>query len=193
VATRTSKSSKKMKINFGDVEGPPGQRRGGRRIPEGDYLGKITKQESHKTDKGKSIHWQFQVTADAAGKTKYKGTTFHYYTSLKPEALFNLRNLIFAATGKNVTGKSVNFDPNSLIGKVIGIIVEDEEYKSKMQSKCVDVIPKDQLNADDEDEDEDDEDEDDDDDEDDDEDEDEDDDEDDEDEDDLDDVDDDDL
>ena len=157
---RPARKTRVTKINFGDVEGTPGQRRGGRRIPEGDYLAKITKVEPHKTEKGRSFHWQFQVTESASGNKKYKGTTFHYYTSLKPDALFNLRNLIFASTGKNVTGKAVNFDPNKLVGKVIGIIVEDEEYKKKIQSRCVDVLPKDQLEAEDEDEDEDDEDED---------------------------------
>jgi hypothetical protein len=155
-----SRKTKVTKINFGGVEGTPGQRRGARRIPEGDYLAKIVKVEPHKTEKGKSFHWQFQVTESASGNKKHKGVTFHYYTSLKPDALFNLRNLIFAATGRNVTGKSLNFDPNKLKGKVIGIIVEDEEYKKKIQSRCVDVLPKDQLEAEDEDDEDEDEDED---------------------------------
>ena len=159
---KTTRKGKKTTIDFGGVEGQPGQRRSGRRhIPEGDYFAKISKVDPHRSEAGsRSFRWQFQIVSDAAGNEKYKGTTFFYYTSLKPEALFNLRNLIFAASDgkKNVTGKQVDFDPQALVGRRIGVIVEDEEYQNKIQSRVVDIQPPSAIEPDEEDEDEEDED-----------------------------------
>jgi hypothetical protein len=143
--------SKKMRINFGDV--PKEIKRGGgsRHIPEGDYLLKIVNHEVRKSDKadgGKYINWQFTVVGPQS-----KGATLYDMTSLKPQALFNLRNLIHAATGKNVAGKSLDFDPSVLHGKVVAATVADDEYKpegkpSKMRSRPVDYRPKDELELD---------------------------------------------
>jgi hypothetical protein len=136
--------SKSYKVDFSGVEGEPGRRRRVR-IPEGDYLCKITKVERRKKEGGTSYYfnWTFQIIEAANGSEKYKGTPLYYVTSLKPEALFNLRNLIFAASdGKtNVTGRSINFDPQKLVGKRIGVIVEDDEYEGKIRSVAVDIQP----------------------------------------------------
>ena len=59
--------------------------------------------------------------------TQFKGQILYGYTSLKKEALWSLRNLINAALGKNVAGRSVNFDPEQLEGKIVGAAVEDRE------------------------------------------------------------------
>lgn len=136
---------------------------GGKHIPEGDYVVKIIEAEFHKGDKGQGkangYKWVFQV---ASGE--HKGTKLRGYTSLKPEALWSLRNLIFAATGKNVAGKSVNFDPENLIGKLVGAEVVDNEYtsgtgdnkKTKITSQVNTCFPKEEVSSSDNDEDEDD-------------------------------------
>ena len=165
--------SKSYKVDFGGV--PKEIRKRGVRVPEGDYLCKVVDVERKKSEKSglPYFNWKFQVVEDAQGKTKHAGVPLYYVTSLKPEALFNLRNLIFAASDgkKNVAGKAVNFNPTALIGKQIGVTVEDDEYDGKIRSRAVDVMPASQLEAEedddeeDEEEDDDDEDEDDDDDE----------------------------
>jgi len=118
--------ARKMRIDFGGVDKEIKKGRGGRtRIPEGDYLARITDVESRKSERTESryLNWTFQIT-----EGDHKGTKLYGMTSLKPAALWNLRNLIHAATGKNVAGRAVNFDPANVIGKVVGISVEDDTY-----------------------------------------------------------------
>jgi hypothetical protein len=200
--------SKSYSLDFSGVEKERRQR--AKRIKEGDYILKITKVERKKNKKGDAYYfsWTMQVVEDAKGGKKYAGVPFWYTTSLKPDALFNLRNLVFAATDgkKNLAGKkAVKFNPQEFVGAKLAGTVEDDEYEGKIKSVVADVFPlselveeEDEDEEDEESEDDDDSDDDDDDDEDDEEDDDEDDEDDDEedddeDEDDLDDVDDDDL
>lgn len=153
-------TGKKVRIDFGDV--PTDIRKRGRRIPEGDYLCKVSKVERKKGKESGATYfaWQFQILNDARGGTKQKGVTLYYTTSLKKDALFNLRNLIFAASDgkKNVAGKSLDFDPASILGKQIGVVVEDEEYEEKIRSRAVDIMPPSQLASDEGDDDDDEED-----------------------------------
>jgi hypothetical protein len=156
--------AKALKIDFGGV--PEEIRSGGGRaahVPEGDYLLKIVSHEVRKTKDGtgRYISWRFAIASPA----KYKGKTVYDITSLKPDALWNLRNLIHAATGKNTAGKVVNFNPETIYGKVIAATLEDDEYTpddgpTKVRSRPADYRPKAELNlAGDDDEDEDEEDE----------------------------------
>lgn len=132
--------AKKEVIDFSET--PKEIRRGGgtAHIEPGDYPAKIVTAEKRWKDDDKTnvpyYRWQFQIS-----NGQYKGTNLYYTTSLKTAALFNLRNLIHAATGKNVAGKSLNFDPEALYGKSIGVGVEDEEWDNKIRSKAVDVFP----------------------------------------------------
>lgn len=148
--------AKKMKISFKGVDKEI--RKGGRaaHVPEGDYLFKVVKHEVRKTKdgSGKYISWQVQCVTK-----KYKGKTIYHITSLKPDALWNLRNLIHACLGRNVAGKVVEFDPTSLYGKIFAGTTEDDVYekedgKEVVKSVLVDLRPKDELEDDDEDEDE---------------------------------------
>lgn len=149
---------KKFKVNFEGVDKEI--RRGGGRvhIPEGDYLGKIIEAELKTSERSGSRYfsWKFQV-ADG----KFKGKTLYMTTSLKPEALWNLRNLIHAALGKNVAGKQVDFDPEKLYGKLVGMSVEDNEYTkdgtTRVTSQVASVFPKEELEKSDDDSDDDDE------------------------------------
>jgi hypothetical protein len=136
----------KRKISF---EGVPEEVKrgggGGKHIPEGDYIVKILEGDWHKSDKGTGIKWLAQVTQP----TEHKGVKLRGYTSLKKEALWSLRNLIFAATGKNVAGKTANFDPDTLVGKIVGAEVTDNEYtkdgKTKITSQINTFFPKDEA------------------------------------------------
>jgi hypothetical protein len=152
----------KRKLDFGGVD--PDVKRGaggGKHIPEADYIVKILEGTFHKGGEGKSngYKWVCQVV-----KGPHKGVKLRAFTSLKPEALWSLRNLIFAATGKNVAGKSVSFDPDNLVGKIVGAEVVDNEYttgtgdnkKTKLTSQINTFFPKDEANeAEEEDEEED--------------------------------------
>jgi hypothetical protein len=149
-----------MKIDFSGVD--PEVRRGAARVrvPEGDYEVKIVDHSLVKdsdTQRTKGITWNVQIT-----KGKYKGKKLRGFTSLKPEALWSLRNLIHAALGKNVAGKAVNFDPAMVYGKVVGGAVVDNEFtrngKTVITSEVNTFFPADEVGDADEDEDEDEED-----------------------------------
>jgi len=135
----------KLKVDFSGVD--PDIRRGGgvAHIPEGDYLAKIVSSEIRESEKSGSryISWKISVH-----NGEFKGKTLYHITSLKPEALWNLRNFIHAATNKNVAGKALNVDTSVLEGKVIAITVEDDEYEGKVRSRIVDTRPKDELEVD---------------------------------------------
>jgi uncharacterized protein DUF669 len=133
-------SKKTMRIDFGGV--PEERRQRGRHIPEGEYAAKIVSWKKRYKDDDKTnvpyLQWVIQV-ADG----KYKGVPLYENTSLKKDALFNLRNLIYAATDgkRNVAGKTVEFNPDALVGKRICIVVEDNEYNNTIRSQIADVRP----------------------------------------------------
>lgn len=129
---------KRMKVDFSGVDKDIKKGSGrSKRIPEGDYLVKILDAEVLKSERTNStyIKWKCQVT-----QGDHKGVTLYGSTSLKPEALWSLRNLIHAATAKNVAGKAVNFDPANLFGKIVGAAVEDNEYKKDGQTRITSQI-----------------------------------------------------
>lgn len=138
--------AKKVRIDFSGVAKEI--RSGGRaaRVPEGDYLVKPINAELRRSDKSgsKYFSWRFQIVAPA----KYKGKTLYDRTSLNPQALWNLRNLIHAAVGKNVGGKILNFDPEVVYNKVLMVTVEDDEYEGNIRSSIVDYQPRDKYAAD---------------------------------------------
>lgn len=148
----------KRKVDFGEVPEEIRKGKRSRHVPEGDYLLKIIEGSWEEGEKADYISWQFQIVQPK----KYKGVTVYDNTSLSKKALWNLRNLIFAAKGKNVAGKSVNFDPETLFGSIIGATIADDEYKkdgnSTIRSRPVDYFPKDKYEeSEDEEEDDDDE------------------------------------
>jgi len=127
---------KKIRIDFSGVEKEIRSGSRAARVPEGDYLVKPMSAEVRKSENtgGRYFNWRFQIVQP----TKYKGKTLYDRTSLKPGALWNLRNLIFAATGKNIAGKVLNFDPEQVYGKVLMVTVEDDEYNNQVRSQIVD-------------------------------------------------------
>jgi hypothetical protein len=136
-----------MRIDFGGVDKEI--RSGGRsfRFPEGDYVFKVVKHEVRPTKDGQSryINWQMQCVTPA-----FKGKTIYHNTSLRTDALWNLRNLIHACTGRNVAGRAVDFDPSALYGKTFLGTTEDDEYenpdnhKVTVKSQLVDLRPPDE-------------------------------------------------
>lgn len=127
------------------------------RQPVGDYEAKILKVATVEKKKQPGEHqWVWTIQA-GAGK-------YPYYTGFGKDELWKIRNLAVAA-GINVPKKKVNFDPNRLVGKTIGVTLEDDEYDGKNQSSINAVFPPSELEGntssdDDDDDDDDDEDED---------------------------------
>lgn len=124
-----------------------------RHKPEGDYAAKCVAVDDHefKNDATKE-GWVFTF--------KVKGderSTYPVYCSTSEKEVWKLRKM-FMAAGMNVPKKMVMVDPNKLVGKDMGITLEDDEYEGRLKSVIADWMPLDDLvdaGDDDEDEDED--------------------------------------
>lgn len=112
------------------------------RIPAGDYAAIISKVEDVRTKSDKDS-WLFTI------KLKSKpSSVFRYQCVLEEKMLWKVRNLAIAA-GKTVPKKRLKLDPNQLVGKLIGVTVEDaEDYKDKPQSEIAGVFPAAELGDD---------------------------------------------
>lgn len=110
--------------------------------PAGDYKAKIVKVADHKSNAGNE-GWVFSITTPGGNGR----ATYPYYTTLDEKSLWKVRNL-FIAAGMAVPKKRVKVDPNKLVGKVIGVSLEDDEYDGKMKSVIQATFPADELTGD---------------------------------------------
>lgn len=99
-----------------------------KRLPAGDYLAKITRVEDSPSKKDNEPQWLFTITPE-----DHKSVAYPYYCKLVENQLWKLRNLI-QACGIAVPRKKIKLDPERLVGKLIGITLEDDEYDGKLQS-----------------------------------------------------------
>jgi hypothetical protein len=113
------------------------------RIPSGDYPCKILKVEDaeSKSDGG----FQYLFTLQPLKFSQYK---YPYYCKLQENQLWKLRNLLVAA-GITVPKKRMKLDPSKVVGKIVGVTFEDDEYEGRMQSSIASIFPASELDADD--------------------------------------------
>lgn len=109
------------------------------RIPAGDYLAKVIKVEDAQTKETKEFQYLFTIQIQKRPSSK-----FPYYCKLTENQLWKLRNLLIAA-GLNVPKKREKVDPNRVVGKIIGVTVDDTEYEDKEQSEITGVFPASEL------------------------------------------------
>lgn len=107
-----------------------------RRQRAGDYKAKVTKVEDAKAKTSGDPMWLFTINV-GAGK-------YPYYCQFKENTLWKIRNLIQSA-GLKVPKKRVNVNPSILVGKDIGVTLEDAEYNGKLQSEVAAVFPLSEL------------------------------------------------
>ena len=102
--------------------------------PEGEYLGTIVSFEDSKSKSGNAM-WVFGIALKADRRAVYP-----VYCLLGPEHLWKLRNMMMAA-GLQVPKKKMNVDGNRLIGKEVGLCLEDDEYEGKKKSVITSFFP----------------------------------------------------
>lgn len=139
-----TKASKKA-LDFSDVK--DGSIFSTTHLEEGDYSAKIIQVEDRESKDGEDM-WVFAIQLNDR-----KSAVYPFYCKLVENQLWKLRNLLIAA-GKSVPKKRVAVDPNSIVGKAIGVTLEDDEYEGRLKSSIAAVFPASEL-ADDEDPDED--------------------------------------
>lgn len=120
--------------------------------PEGDYKGKILKVEDAPSKKDDIMQWLYTIEVN--------GHKYPYYCKHQENQLWKIRN-IFIAAGIQVPKAKVKVDPNKVVGKTIGVTLQDTEYKDRLQSEVAAVLPLSEISPDTESDDDDDEDDDD--------------------------------
>lgn len=114
-----------------------------KRVPEGDYLARVTKVEDTEVKSGDNkgdFQWLFSISLE-------KSTGIYpYYCKLQENQLWKVRNLLIAA-GINVPKKKLKLDPERLVGKLIAVSMEDDEYDGKLQSTIAAIFPVAEMNG----------------------------------------------
>lgn len=102
--------------------------------PEGEYLGTIVSFTDTKSKSDKAM-WVFGVQLKTDRRAVYP-----VYCLLGAEQVWKLRNMMLAA-GFKVPKKRIQVDGNRLVGKDIGVFLEDDEYEGKMKSVIASFFP----------------------------------------------------
>jgi hypothetical protein len=116
-------------------------------VPEGDYLlkalGCVKKWKKDEENGPGYLSWKFGIVAPS--KHQHAGVVY-FITSLKEEALWNLRNLM-EDFGIKVPKSSVKIPIAEIIKKqlVIGATLADDEYEGKVKSVIVATFKKSQY------------------------------------------------
>lgn len=114
-----------------------------KRVPGGDYLAKIVKVEDAESKGDGGFQYLFTIKLQ-----KYAAYAYPYYCKLQENQLWKLRNLLIAA-GMNVPKKRIKLDPSKVVGKLIGVTMEDDEYEGRLQSTIGAIFPASELSAED--------------------------------------------
>jgi len=113
-----------------------------KRVPAGDYLAKVTAVVDAPTKENKEPQWLFTLEL----QEKFTDRKFPYYCKLQANQLWKVRNL-FIAAGIAVPKKKVRVDPNKVVGKLVAITLDDDEYDGKMQSNVTEVFSANELDG----------------------------------------------
>jgi hypothetical protein len=121
-----------------DFTGIEDRRGGGVHVPPGDYIVKVKdyelrhkKNEDGTFDKERPyLNWELTIVSPS----EYKGKTLYHITSLVKESLWNLRNFL-EDMGVTVPKKAVDVPLARLIGREVGVTVDDDEYNNQIRSK----------------------------------------------------------
>ncbi len=144
--SKRGKKGKSVKINFKGVETR-------KLCPDGDYPLVVKEVSQEEGDKAPYWSWLFQVN-----KGDHKGVQAYHNTSLAPQALWNLKNVL-EALGMEVPDSSLEVKLSELPDLECGATLERTTWENKSKMQIVDFFPLDDLEDDEDDDDEDDDDE----------------------------------
>lgn len=115
-------------------------------IPEGEYAVTVDEVSVEESQQGNQyLKWVFKVLDG-----KQKGSKIYHNTSLLPQALFNLKNLLIAL-GVPVPDKAFQLNLDECEGCNCGVTITYETYDGKKRSRVTDVFPLDSAEVEDDD------------------------------------------
>lgn len=100
-------------------------------LPEGDYKAKIIKCETVKSKSDNTDMLLYTIEVQHG--------VYPFYCKLVPTQLWKLRQLLEAA-GTKVPARAVSLDPQRIVGKIIGVSMEDDDYNGKLKSVVADTF-----------------------------------------------------
>lgn len=113
-----------------------------RRKPEGDYRAKFVKADDHQpNNKDKAMGWVMTVQIDGDARS-----TYPVYLNPAEKERWKIFQACRAA-GFNIQPKRFKFDPNKLVGKAIGVFLEDDEYEGRLKSVIGEMFPVSEVGA----------------------------------------------
>ena len=116
-------------------------------IPEGEYIVTVDEVSVEESQQGNQyLKWVFKVIDGPQ-----KNSKIYHNTSLLPQALFNLKNLLIAL-GVPVLDKAFQLNLDECEGCNCGVTVTHETYDGKKRSRVTDVFPLDASDVEDTDE-----------------------------------------
>lgn len=124
-------------VDFTNVKDSAGFNK--KRLPSGDYLGRIIKVVDAESKSDQTPQYLFTVQI-----VKHSQSKFPYYCKLQENQLWKLRNLLVAA-GLPVPKRRTKIDPTKAVGKLVGVTLEDDEYEGREQSTIEAVFPSSEL------------------------------------------------
>lgn len=127
-------------LDFSDVKDRNESGINKKRVPAGDYLAKVVRVEDRPVKETKEAQWMFVIKLE----NQFPDRGFPLYCKLVPNQLWKVRNL-FMAAGVAIPKKKLKIDPNRVVGKLIGITLEDDEYDGKAQSVISQTFPANEL------------------------------------------------
>ena len=99
-----------------------------KRIESGDYLAKIKQVVDSEVKGGNNKgtpQYEFAIQL-----VNHPSSVLPYRCALIENQLWKLRNILIAA-GKTVPKRKSKVDPNQIVGKLIGVTIDDDEYENK--------------------------------------------------------------
>ena len=105
-------------------------------IPEGEYIVTVDEVSVEESQQGNQyLKWVFKVLDG-----KQKGSKIYHNTSLLPQSLFNLKNLLIAL-GVPVPDKAFQLNLDECEGCNCGVTITHETYDGKKRTRVTDVFP----------------------------------------------------
>lgn len=107
------------------------------KIEPGTYLARVEKIEQRMSQANKPyLNWTFNIVGG-----QYDGRKAFYMTSLAPNALWKLKEMLINAFNKDKDELQGSFDFNEeeYIGEEVALIVGEEEYNGEMRDRVLDV------------------------------------------------------
>lgn len=111
-----------------------------KRKTAGDYRAKIVKADDH-TKEGKTPGWVLTVQVEGDARA-----TYPIYLNPDKKQAWKIWQVCRAA-GLNVKQARVRFDANRLVGKAIGVALEDDEYEGRLKSTIDECFPVSEVGA----------------------------------------------